>query len=156
MLNLLFSKDDKRSLFFFLLLFFFVFHVFNLHFISEEVCVFLCFFGLVSLFAYYITKKATSSLKKAWYQWFVEGLDVFNVSLIYIYMGLFTLLVNKIVFNFNNFYSLFNTFSDLIISLSSVNFKGINFFYENNKLNSCMNINILSKVDHKSVSLTKI
>ena len=71
-------------------------------------------------------------------------------------MGLFTLLVNKIVFNFNNFYILFNTFSDLIISLSSVNFKGINFFYENNKLNSCMNINILSKVDHKSVSLTKI
>jgi len=152
MLNYLFSKDEKRSLFFFILIFFFVFHVFNLHFISEEVCVFLCFFGLVTAFAYYMSKKATNGLKKTWYVWFIEGLDVFNLSLIYVYFGLFTLLLNKVNFKFDNFYGFFHTFFDSIKSISHLNFKGVVAFYENGVFNSLINININNAIN-KRVSL---
>lgn len=141
----LFSKWEKRSLFFFFLLFVMVFHVFGFHHISEEVCVLICFFGLFLGFSLYISKVAIEGLKKTWYSWYLEGLDVFNVSLMYIYYALSLLVFNKIALNLLSFYSLFTSFLETLIVFNKTLFVGNVMLYEGFFLNFHRSIKYDSK-----------
>jgi len=140
MLFNLFSSWERRGLVFFFLLFFLVFHVFGFHHISEEVCVLICFLGLFILFSFYLTKVAIHNLKKTWYSWYLEGLDVFNVSLLFTYNAFALLVSNKMPLNTVAFYMFFSSFLEGLFIFSLSTFHGWMFLFENSKIGHLINV----------------
>lgn len=128
-INLL-SSFERRGFFFFFVLFCLVFYIFRFHHISEEVCVLICFLGLFLFFSFYLTKKAIINLKKTWYAWFIEGFDLFNVSLVYTCYALLLLVSNKSTFDLSKFFSFFSGFLDNIYMFISSKFSGWNVLFE--------------------------
>lgn len=126
----LFQNKEKLFSVYYIIIFFFIFVIFNIKFVTEEVCIFICFFGILNLLANSLIKYARQELNFKWQKTILWFFSKFS----FLFLLAFVANTTTSIKNFFNFY-FFNFFN----------------FIQNNKIFSVLSLIKLSKITNKRV-----
>lgn len=135
MFSSLFLNQERTFVVYYMLIFILIFIVFNIKFVTEEVCIFICFFGILNLISITLIKFARQGLQFKWQKtilWFFS-----KFSFLYL-IGFITNITNSVTNDFS--YSILKLFSYsnknyISFFFSNIIFKKIsklNFFFKEN------------------------